>query len=180
MKQLVTVISILGVFLTVVGVAYGDDELVFGANLSGRQEITGSGPVLPPQPGVTTSSNGRFRIEFNAAFSRAEFSLRVNNGNNILQAHLHCAPAGMNGPIIVFLFGPEQPPGNDVDGLLSEGRLTNNDFEANDCNPTCGKPVNNIASLRAAMLDGCIYANVHTVEHTGGEIRGQVVPVETE
>jgi hypothetical protein len=30
------------------------------------------------------------------------------------------------------------------------------------------------------MLDGCIYANVHTVAHTGGEVRGQVIPEETE
>jgi hypothetical protein len=35
-------------------------------------------------------------------------------------------------------------------------------------------PVNNVASLHAAMLDGCIYANVRTLMNPGGGIRGQV------
>ena len=179
MKQLATVVSILGVFLAVSGVVYGDDGLVFVAHLSGEQEVTGEPPFLAPQPGIETDTRGQFRIQFNAALTKADFRLRVNEGVDITQAHLHCAPAGVNGQIVVFLFGLVADPGVNIDGLLSEGELTNDSFEAGiNCIATCGKTVNNIASLRAAILDGCIYANVHSVENRGGEVRGQVRPAE--
>jgi hypothetical protein len=182
MKQLATVVSILGVFLAVSGVVYGDDGLVFVAHLSGEQEVTGEPPFLAPQPGIETDTTGGFRISFNQALTRARFRLRVSNGDDITQAHLHCAPAGANGPIVVFLFPSAPPPadpGIDVSGLLSEGELTNANFqEGVDCTATCGKTVNNIASLQAAILDGCIYANVHSDANPGGEVRGQVRPAE--
>ena len=186
MKQLATIVSILGMFLAVSGVAYGDDEFVFVANLSGVQEIVGpNGELLPPpQLGIETDTTGRVRLSFDQALTRARFRLRVNNGDDITQAHLHCAPAGVNGPIVVFLFpsAPPPDPGMDVNGLLSEGELTNASFVATaaGCPETCGKPVNNIASLWAAILDGCIYANVHSVMHGAGVVRGQVGPADDE
>lgn len=188
MKRFATVVCILGVLLAVSGAAYSDDEFVFVANLSGAQEVVTPAPDSPndppppplaPQPGVGTDTTGRFRILFNRALTMAQFRLRVNQGVDITQAHLHCAPAGVNGPIIVFLFPLQADPGVDINGLLSDGELTNASFEEGiDCTATCGKTVNNIASLRAAMLDGCIYANVHSVINRGGEVRGQVRPAE--
>jgi hypothetical protein len=181
-KKFSPVVGILSVLLAVSDAAYGSDEFVFVANLSGAQEVLGQPPFLAPQPGVETNTTGRFRISFNHALTRAQFRLSVNNGVSITQAHLHCAPAGANGSIAVFLFPfPEAPPlspGININGLLSEGELTNASFKAGaDGTATCGKTVNNIASLRAAMLDGCIYANVHSDVNRGGEVRGQVRPV---
>jgi hypothetical protein len=182
MKQLALIISILGVFLAVSDAVCGD-ELVFVADLSGTQEVVGSpGELLPPpQLGVETDTTGRVRISFDPALTRAQFRLRVNGGEDITQAHLHCAPDGMNGPVVLFLFPSAPPPssGVNVNGLLSEGELTNASFlAAVNCTATCGKMVNNIASLRAAILDGCIYANVHSALNPGGEVRGQVRPTE--
>jgi len=169
------VVGSLGMLLAVSGAAYGDGAFVFTANLGGAQEVLGQPPFLAPQPGIETETAGRFRIQFDPALTTAQFRLRVDQGVDITQAHLHCAPAGVNGPIAVFLFGLVADPGVDVNGLLSEGELTNDNFEEGvDCNATCGKTVNNIASLRAAILDGCIYANVHSVVNRGGEVRGQV------
>ena len=176
MKSIMLVGS-LGMLLAVSGAVYGNDTLVFTANLGGAQEVLGEPPFLAPQPGIETETAGRFHIRFERALTTAQFRLRVDQGVDITQAHLHCAPAGVNGPIAVFLFGLVADPGVDVNGLLSEGELTNANFEEGvDCNATCGKTVNNIASLRAAILDGCIYANVHSVLNRGGEVRGQVVP----
>jgi hypothetical protein len=178
-QRLAAIVVILSVFFAISGPAYGDDEFVFVANLSGAQEVLGDPPFLAPQPGVTTATTGRFSISFNRALTSAQFRLRVNQGVDITQAHLHCGPAGVNGQITVFVFDLVPDPGVDVNGLLSEGELTNASFVAGvDCTATCGKTVNNIASLRAAILDGCIYANVHSVANRGGEIRGQVRPVE--
>jgi hypothetical protein len=183
MRQLAPIVSLLGVFLAVSGAVYGSDEFVFVANLSGAQEVVGpEGELLPPpQLGVKTNTTGGFRISFDRALTRTRFRLSVNNGEDIVQAHLHCAPAGVNGPVVVFLFSSAPPPspGTDVNRLLSEGELTNASFQAGvDCTATCGKTVNNIASLRAAILDGCIYVNVHSALHPGGEVRGQVRPAE--
>ena len=177
MKQLAPTIGIFGVLLGVSGATYGDD-LSFVANLSGAQEVVGP-PFLAPQPGIQSNARGRFNLDFNPALTRAQFRLRVNQGTGITQAHLHCAPAGVNGPITVFLFGLVPDPGVPSDGVLSEGDLTNANFEAGiDCEATCGQTVANIASLRAAILEGCIYANVHTVTQPAGEIRGQLRPAD--
>ncbi|MGH8490076.1 MAG: CHRD domain-containing protein [Gammaproteobacteria bacterium] len=171
----ITLVGGLGTLLAVSAAAYGDGAFVFTANLGGAQEVVGP-PFLAPQPGIDSETAGRLRIRFDRALTRAQFRLRLDQGVDITQAHLHCAPAGVNGPIAVFLFDLVPDPGVDVNGLLSEGEVTNDAFqEGVDCNATCGKTVNNIASLQAAILDGCIYANVHSVVNRGGEVRGQVL-----
>ncbi|MGH8658225.1 MAG: CHRD domain-containing protein [Gammaproteobacteria bacterium] len=168
-------------FLAASGVAYGNDAVVFRANLAGEQEVAG---LVAPQPGVTTETTGRFRIKFDSALTKAEFRLRVGDGVKVTQAHLHCAPAGVNGPVVAFLFNVAPVPGPggvDVDGLLAEGELTNADVVPDvdfASDPACGKTIDNIASLRAAMLQGCIYVNVHTEANPAGEVRGQVIPLD--
>ena len=88
-------------------------------------------------------------------------------------AHLHCHRAGQNGPIVAFLFGPVG--GVNVNGELAAGTLTNVDIAVVDCVTPIGRPVNNIPSLAFAVRDGLIYANVHTVANSGGEVRGQLL-----
>jgi hypothetical protein len=41
----------------------------------------------------------------NADLSELEFQLVVSRLDGVTQAHIHCGPAGANGPISVFLFG---------------------------------------------------------------------------
>jgi hypothetical protein len=159
------------------GITNADDDdqiLRFKANLSGDQEVT--------------KTRGTITVSFNKALSELEFVLEVRAGVDVLQAHLHCGRPGQNGPVVVFLFpvggtAALLPPGVDVDGRLARGTLTNDNVRpsAANCNqpPPVGieRPVNNIASLFFAAKDGLIYANVHTVEHTSGEVRGQLIEV---
>lgn len=144
----------------------------FKTAASGEQEIQ-------PPGGVLTDTSAILRLAFAEDLSSARFSLRVFDGEGITQAHLHCARAGVNGPVVVFLFNVAPvggPGGIDVDGLLARGRLTNDDIEDVDfaANPSCGVAINNIASLFAAVLDGLIYLNVHAEANPAGEVRGQV------
>ncbi|MDJ0848578.1 MAG: CHRD domain-containing protein [Myxococcota bacterium] len=86
----------------------------------------------------------------------------------------------MNGPIVLFLavIAPiAGPGGEDVDGELTDDTSTNADLEVGDfaANPDCGVPVNNIASLRAAMEKGLIYLNVHSEFNPPGEVRAQLL-----
>ena len=153
MKHLYTTILILVAFFAVSGIAYGDEGLKFEADLDGGL--------------VVTNTTGEIEVEFNDDLTAAEFELKVRNGVAVLQAHLHCAPAGQNGSVVVFLFGLI-PGGFDVDGDLAEFTFT----EANITNFACGETLEELA---AEMQSGNVYANVHTVDNPGGEVRGQLL-----
>ncbi len=167
MKKLGTTILILIAFLAASSTAQGDGDkkLKFRATLSGAQEV----------PEVVTETTGEIKVKFNEALSEAEFRLVVRDGVGVLVAHFHCQRPGLNGPVVIFLY---PGPVTNVDGELAKGTLTNAGFlpaGATVCPGLIGRPVNNIASLAFAMRDGLIYANVHTVAHPGGEIRGQIL-----
>ena len=164
MKTLCTVTLVLAAVLVVSHTASADD-LKFTATLEGAQEV----------PPVITGTEGQFRIRFNEALTEADFRLKVRDGVAITQAHLHCAPAGVNGPVLAFLFG-FVPGGFDVDGELADFTLTDANIAAvgTDCVPSIGMAINNLADLAQAMLDGNIYVNVHSVANPPGEVRGQV------
>jgi len=64
----------------------------------------------------------------------------------VTQAHLHCARAGVNGPVVVFLAGFHDKGWN-VDGKwVSNASLT----IANIINTTCGATVSELAAAMRA------------------------------
>ena len=142
------------------------DTQTFEAKPDGAHEV----------PPVETGTTGKLEVEIDGNQMRADFELEVSDGVAVTAAHLHCAPAGMNGPIIAFLFG-EVPGGFDADGELAEFTLTNANITAvgANCVPTIGMAINSIADLAQGMRDGNIYVNVHTVANPPGEIRGQLL-----
>jgi hypothetical protein len=175
MNKLTTKLFLLIVLLVGINMAYAAHEMKFEANLSGAQEIT------TPAGGVLSDTTGTLEIEFDPALTQAKFRLAVRNGTGIIQAHFHCAPAGVNGPIVAFLFGPVDPPVDVGEGSV-EGILDNNDIlpPATPENiETCGVPLNNIASLAFAMRAGKIYANVHSAAFPTGVSRGQLLENKT-
>ena len=175
MKKALSVVLTLTAVLALSNVAFGDKDgdsdsdsdrksLRLQIGLSGAQEVSE----------VFTDTTGKFRIDFNKKLSEAKFVLRVNDGIGVTQAHIHCGPAGTNGPVVAFLFGLV-PGGVNVDGKLSRGTLTNADIMPDvSCVTDHGLLVNNIASLALAARDGLLYVNVHTLTHPPGEVRGQI------
>jgi CHRD domain len=147
---------------------HASNELKFEADLSGAQEVTN------PAGGVVTDTTGTITVEFDRALTRAQFRITVRNGTGITQAHFHCGPAGVNGPVVAFLFGPVDPPVNVSDGSI-EIDLDNSDIISPDTMEVCDVPLNNIASLAFAMRAGKIYANVHSTAFPAGVIRGQLL-----
>lgn len=158
MKSRTTLLAFaLAPFLLLAVVPSGGEDAKFRAELSGDQEV----------PSVDSNASGDFRIRFEDDFSSATFRLRVNDGERITQAHLHCGEEGMNGPVIVFLFGFHDR-GWDLDGkVLDDITIT----DANIVNDACGTTLEEIAE---AMADGRVYVNVHSVANPSGEIRGQL------
>lgn len=112
-----------------------------------------------------------------------DYKLIAANIDNAFMAHIHLAPAGVNGPIVEWLFPSTAPVAGPVgagrfDGVLASGTFT----AANLVGPLAGHP---LSDLIAAMRSGGAYVNVHTNDGIappntgpgdlpGGEIRGQL------
>jgi len=119
-----------------------------------------------------TDSKGRgvamFQLSHDGTMLR--YRLNVANIENVLMAHIHIAPVGANGPVAVWLYPSGPPPQLIPDrfqGVLATGVIT----DANLVGPLASMT---LADLMA-MLDGNMaYVNVHTQQHPGGEIRGQI------
>ena len=112
------------------------------------------------------------------------YTLDVANITNVTMAHIHMAPKGVAGPIVVWLFpsvkvtGPLPGGGGPVERILVSGVFSSADFQG----PLAGKTM---ADFLAAVEAGLTYGNVHTDDGVGGpnsgpgdfpggEIRGQL------
>jgi hypothetical protein len=139
--------------------AMADAKELFKARLDGGQEV----------PLVLTDTTGNAFFRLDNVEQSIETQLHVNDGVDITQAHIHCAPAGVNGPVVVWLAGLN-PTGQYVDGKWI-GSATADTLAA--LNTACGAT---IAELADAMRNGDTYVNVHSASNPSGEIRGQIYP----
>jgi len=133
--------------------------------------LTGTGEVLTPDststPG-TSLATGRAVFWMDEHGGAIHFRLEVHNITGVFASHIHLNGAGVNGPVVVFLFSSATPTGT-VNGLLSQGTITS----ANLTGPLAG---HSLAELLTDIRSGDAYVNVHTKpDHLGGEIRGQII-----
>lgn len=137
--------------------------------LSGAQEV----------PAVPSDGTALAQVQFDDGFSEVRVRVRFRNlDGEATRLHFHCNVAGANGPIALGLVAPG-PLSFSGSGVA--GTLTNADLPADDaCLDVIGFPVNNLASLAAAIDRGLVYLNLHTDVWPGGELRGQVRPLEDE
>lgn len=167
MKLSHAILSALAVCLAPIGNALAQGDLPDTKQI--RTVLTGAQEV----PEVAGAGLGTLTLQFDEGFTQAAFSLNITGTNPIVAAHLHCGRAGENGPIVVTLFGPD-PNGVPPAGPLAQGAVINANIVDPAGDPACGVPLNNVASLFAAIRQGWIYTNVHSTVNPEGEIRGQV------
>jgi hypothetical protein len=136
---------------------------LFTAQLDGAQEV----------PPVATAATGSAVLQFNDAITELHFELSVFDLQDLTQAHIHLAPSGVNGPVVVWLY-PEGPPAMLIpgifSGLLASGTITDADLVGLLAGST-------LVDLFNEMVAGNTYVNVHTSQYPAGEIRGQIVQV---
>lgn len=132
-------------------------------------------------PAVDTQAAGQAILHLSMDETTLSYKVIAANIENIVASHIHLGVAGVNGPVVAFLFGPAAPGGGRVDGVLAEGTITSADLVG----PLAGM---DLSVLVAAMRDKGTYVQVHTNDgvppaNTGpgdfpaGELRGQIMPV---
>jgi hypothetical protein len=144
----------------------------FRAIIENEQEVAN-----PPVPEQGTGGMGEF--ELNDAMTALSYDITLfgldidglqtpaNANDNANRFHIHAGPAGTNGGIV---FGMKDP-NHDTDDLVINpvtGRVTGV-WDGNEGNGTT------LAAQLANLLAGNLYFNVHTTDHPGGEVRGQII-----
>lgn len=110
--------------------------------MDGSQEV-------PPVPTPGTGTFDGARTAPNELTYTYTWENLLANAN---AAHIHIAPPGMNGPIVVPLSPPSGQSGSISDTAIADPALLDD---------ICANP-------------GAYYVNVHTDLYPGGEIRGQL------
>jgi len=145
----------------------------FRTHLSGDEEV----------PARDTRAQGQAIFQLSEDGAELHYKIIFSNIENAFMAHIHMAPAGENGPIVVWLFPSTTPVpaplgGGRTDGVQATGTITAADLVG----PLAGHP---LSDLVAAIESGNTYVNVHTNDGVaptntgpgdfpGGEIRGQI------
>lgn len=134
-------ISVSGLaFAFLLGATAGAEELKMDVTLIGEDQV----------PAVETEGHGSGTIEVDAA-RKVSGSVTTENVPGTM-AHIHEAPPGENGPVVI----PLEQEGDNT-WVVPEGvHLTEAQLET--------------------LKEGNLYINVHTEENPGGEVRGQLNP----
>lgn len=149
--------------MLVAGGALADSDRHFTASLKGRNEVSP----------VDTNAQGQAVLKLNNDETELQFKLIAANIEGVTQAHIHCGAADVNGPVVAFLF-PLNPAGVDVNGILSEGTITQANVIPRPDSPACPGGVANFDDMLEKIRSGEAYVNIHTTANPGGQVRGQL------
>lgn len=167
MKYPKSVLCVLTVLFLVVALHAQNDGAppkVFRAVLRGANET----------PLTLSGGRGHLRLTVSDDESSVHYVLEFTGlQTTVLVSHIHVGQPNVNGAVTVFFCGGTTTPVCPQEGIV-EG-----DFTANDVIGLTAQQLepNNLAKLLAAIRAGETYANVHTMDSPGGEIRGQILAV---
>lgn len=99
------------------------------------------------------------------------YIINATNIENVTAAHIHSGILGENGPIVATLFDVDVPVER-VNGTLVQWNLTANMLEG----PLLRKQ---LSDLTMNMQSNTTYVNIHSTDHTDGEIRGQIMSADS-
>lgn len=122
-------------------------------DLSGAEEVDAAGNPGAGDPDATGTAN----LTLNAGRERVCYELAWQNvEGTVHSAHIHEAPAGRNGGIVVSLFTNQSFPGTGSASGCDEGDATREEIRRILTNPAG------------------FYVNVHSTVFPAGAIRGQL------
>src|SRR4030042_3516190 len=121
-KKIMLAAPIFLLFLSVtIATATAQESRICVTHLYGREEV----------PPVETQAQGQAIFMLSKDGQTLYYKLIAANINNILQAHIHLAAEGVNGPVVAWLY-PSQPPAVPIpgrfSGVLAEGEINAGDL----------------------------------------------------
>jgi hypothetical protein len=138
MRRLVMVAVMAALMTILVAPAEAADRRPdFRVPLSGANEVGGGDP----------DGTGVARVDFTG--DQVCFDIQLSGVDDVILAHIHAAPAGVNGPVVIDFMFLE----NGLDGCVTADR-------------------NLMRAIRRNPAG--YYVNVHSVEFPGGAVRGQL------
>jgi hypothetical protein len=163
----------------------------FSVHLTGDEEPTPAPPAPSPQD---SQAQGQAIIKIAEDQLSFDYKLIASNIDNVVQAHIHCGPRGVNGGIFIWLYpsvtssAPLNGPTGRQDGVLAEGTVVSGaalNVRTVAASAVCPGGVANFADALKQIRSGNAYVNVHTNDGVaptnsgpgdfpGGEIRAQL------
>ena len=137
-RVVAALVVMLGIAVPAGLAAVGSFHSTVSAKLAGKSEVPNGSP----------KGSGTAVVKFNRKTSQACWTLKVAGLDKTLSAHVHKAPPGKNGPVVIPLGAR---------------------FATKGCVTIPMKTLNAVASN-----PGGYYVNVHTRAFPGGAIRGQL------
>jgi hypothetical protein len=170
--------GVLGAALVAILAGPVSAETHFSATLTHQQEV--SNPPIPDE-----GSSGTAKFVLNDAQTAFSYEVQLfgldldgnqtpgNPNDNVTRTHFHAAPVGVNGGIVFGQIDGSPTLRNDLDDLVV-------DPVAGTIKGVWDNAEGNGTTLSAQLTNlfaHGLYFNVHTADHGGGEIRGQVLIV---
>jgi hypothetical protein len=129
-------------------------------------------------PSISSTASGSFRATLSEDGTSLAYTLtHTGLSSTILQAHIHFGQTHTNGGVFVFLCqtGTNPDPTGLAPTCVQDGSVTGTITSANIIQAgNQGIGVGEFEEAIAAIKGGSGYANIHTTNFTGGELRGQV------
>ena len=170
-RKLAVAAAVLGVAGFTGAALAGGHGRDFDTDMTGYEEV----------PAVSTIGGGEVNVRVSRDGTALQFELRYRNLESpVQQSHIHFGQESVNGGVVIFFCSnlgngpagtpacPQPAPGATavVTGMRTAADMAGG---ATDQGIAAGE----FAELVRALRAGVAYANVHTTDHPGGEIRGQ-------
>jgi hypothetical protein len=133
----------------------------FTASMSGNQ-------VAPP---TESSMNGTASFRTTSYDTVIKYKIKVSGSSDVTSADIHLGESGKNGETVVDLLKDSKKNGI-KQGTSIRGNITNTDLKGS----LEGRA---LTDLILAMKNGTAYINIDTPYHENGEIRGQIVDLDS-
>jgi hypothetical protein len=170
-KLLLAVLALLCVITTIL-VAGQTETNQLRARLTGLQEVVGPATVI-------TDGTGTFTATVNNDATLTYTLIYKNLSAPVTQAHIHVGATKISGGVSIFLCtnlnnGPAGTPTCPNDATNS-GSVTRTVSAIDVVGPADqGVAAGDFRNVLRAIASQVTYANVHTIAHPAGEIRGQI------
>jgi len=169
LKQSTSILAMFLPLVIVVTVPFAASADEIKAHLIGYQEV----------PAINSTGNAVFTAKIAQDRQSFRWELSFAGLTNVTQAHIHFGQKGVAGAIVIWLCANNPPitaapPGTQA-CPTSSGTVTGTATAANVVGvPAQGITAGDFEAILDAIDAGVAYANIHTVAHPPGEIRGQI------